>query len=120
MKQYKDNCLYWQLAKRLVQCYWQPYLSCSVQPQTAFLCVKVCACVFVELKRGGQAGALQRSIDFYIRDITPNWVSGLPLPCTVVVFIPLLLSLPFKRNRNGASGTIEYMYNHQPWINRRF
>jgi len=124
MKQCKDNCLCWRLANRLVQCYWQTYLSCPTHhPQTTFHCVWVGVYLlyFRQTLRGGQAGALQRSIDLYIGDITPNWVSDLPLPSTnAFFFIPLLFPPAFKRHRNGASGTREYMYNHQCWINTEF
>lgn len=110
MKQCKDNCLCWQLANRLVQCYWQAYLSCNPPhpsppaPECAPVCMCEYLCVFCQTPEGGQAGALQRSIDFYIRDITPNWVSGLPLPSTIVFLFSFSLPLNLRDTGMGPLG----------------
>lgn len=106
MTQCKDNCPCWQLANRLVQCYCQAYPSC---PPPAADCTPACmrVCVFVcfcQTPEGGRAGTLQRSIDFYIRDITPNWVSGLPLPSTIVFLFPFSFPLHLRDTGMGPLG----------------
>ncbi len=105
MKQCKDNCLSWQLANRLVQCYCQADPSCPPPaPRCAPVCMCVCVCVFCQTPEGGRAGILQRSIDFYIRDITPNWVSSLPLPSTIVFLFPFSFPLHLRDTGMGPLG----------------
>lgn len=74
-------------------------------PHPSGLRVFVCVCIYVVQWEGRQAGGLQRSIDFYIRDITPNWMSDYSLSLAPSFFYsPSLYPLHLRDTRMGPLG----------------
>lgn len=110
MKQCKDNCLSWQLANRLALCYCQACPSCPPPvPDYTPVCIRVYLCVL---------SAQRKSVWAHCKINRLLYKGHYPQLCEWLAFaeffflIPLLFPFAFKRHRNGACGTVEYMYNH--------
>ena len=86
-----------------------------------WVCVCVCVCNCVCVRREGSRRTAKINRLLY-KGHYPHLGERLVFAEHHLFFIPFLFLFPFtfKRHRNGASGTVEYMYNHKPQINTEF